>query len=135
MTLPGPRPAARNGDVLPPLRKPLPETPYRVDGGKLVRERQGARTTIQMDGEMVRWATSERVTEEFLKRLKVSRDMNKRAPLGDAHGAWQKVADVPVGWLMDRLPVDAWEDKKALAKVLNDPDMRYLRADGDHRTL
>jgi hypothetical protein len=135
MTLPATQPAALNGDVLPPRRKPLPETPYRIDGGKLVRERAGARTVVQMSNQQIKWATSEWVSEDFLKSMAHTRNQEKRAPLGDKHGAWQKVAEFPLNWFMNKLPTDAWEDMKAISKIANDGDNRAFRADGNHRRI
>jgi hypothetical protein len=112
------------------------ETRAYVDAsGNYVRERPGTRTTVTMDDQMVKWATSEYVSEEFLKRLAHTRNQEKRAPMGDKHGAWQKVGDYPAAWFMDQLPKDAWEDKKALGKIINNSDNRAFRADGNHRTF
>lgn len=111
----------------------LPETRTYRDGNRMVRERAGARTVIEMDDQMIRWATTPRITQAFLDNLANQRKQNRRAPLGDSHGAWQKVAELPVSWLMGKIPPDAWEDKKTIAKLINDSDVRGLRTDGDHR--
>lgn len=113
----------------------LPETRTYRDGNRMVRERAGARTVIEMDDQMIRWATTPRITQAFLDSLAASRNLNRRAPLGDSHGAWQKVAEIPVSYLMGKLPPDAWEDRKALSKIIGDRDVRKLRTDGDHRTF
>jgi len=120
---------------LPPNRRPdLPETRAYIDGsGRYVRERPGTRTMLTMDGDMMRWAETTRITQEFLERLKHTRDQNKRAPLGDKHGAWQKIADIPMKLWAEKLPPHAWDDKTAIKKLLNDPEVRLFRADGDYR--
>jgi hypothetical protein len=112
------------------------ETRAYVDAsGNYVRERPGTRTTVTVDDQMVKWATSEYVSEEFLKRMAHLRNQEKRAPLGDSHGAWQKVAELPMSWFMNQLPTHAWEDKKAVAKIVNDSSNRAFRADGSHRRI
>lgn len=100
-----------------------------------VMDRDGARTKVLMDGQMMRWSTSEWISQEFLDRLKVMRNMERKAPMGDSHGGWMKCAEVPVAWLLNKLPPDAWDDQKAVARLLNDPDVRYFRCDGSHRRL
>lgn len=37
--------------------------------------------------------------------------------------------------LIQHLPFDAWGDEKAVAKVLNNPEVRFFRTDGNHRRL
>ena len=100
-----------------------------------VMDRDGARTKVLMDGRMMRWATSEWVSTEFLDRLKGMRDQERRAPMGDATGAWQRVAEIPAALLFDKIPPDAWADEKAIGRLLNDPDLRAFRTDGNHRRL
>lgn len=100
-----------------------------------VYHRPGGYTKIELDGQMMKWATSEWVCQEFLDKLQDLRNAGGRAPLGDSHGAWQKIAEVPFNLLADKIPVEAWEDQKAIAKVLNDRDLRYFRTDGDFRWL
>jgi hypothetical protein len=120
----------------PPARQQLPETRGYIDAsGNYVRERPGVRTTVVQDDKIYRWATAQRVSGQFLEWCKNSRDQNKRAPLGDSHGAWQKVAEIPMTLFMEKLPPHAWEDKKAIAKLANDPDLRLFRTDGDFRRL
>lgn len=97
--------------------------------------RQGGYTKFEFERNVLKWATSEYVTQEFLDLMAEQRNRETRAPLGDKHGAWQKVADVPASILFDKIPVDAWEDKKALGRILNDSDFRAFRADGNHRTF
>lgn len=105
-----------------------------MDGpNRMVRYGQGSSTIIEATADEVRWATRTYVTDDLLARNAEGRKANRRAPLGDAHGAWQKVADVPLALIFEKIPHDAWEDKKAWAKVLNDPEVRYFRADGDYR--
>lgn len=98
-------------------------------------ERQGARTKVMLDGQMLRWATAERVSQEFLDRMKALRDMERKAPRGDSTGCWQKVAEIPVSFLLDRVPPDAWGDERAINKILNSSDFRGFRCDGNHRRL
>jgi hypothetical protein len=38
-----------------------------------------------------------------------------------------------MSWFMNQLPKDAHEDKKALAKIINNSDYRKFRADGNTR--
>lgn len=73
------------------------------------------------------------VSDDLLAKNAEGRKRNARAPLGDSHGGWQKIADVPFSLLMSKIPPDAWEDQAALAKLLNDPEIRAFRCDGDHR--
>lgn len=120
---------------MPNATSVIPETRTRLDGNRMVRDRPGSRTVIEMDNQMVRWATTPRITQEFLDRLGDQRKQNRRAPLGDKHGAWQKVCELPVSWLMGKIPPDAWEDRRAIAKLINDRDVRGLRTDGDGRTF
>lgn len=113
-------------------------TPYRLvdqraDGWTM--ERDGARTKVMMDGKMLRWATSERVSQEFLDRLKTMRDQERRAPMGDSTACWQKVCEIPAALLFEKIPPDAWGDEKAMARLLNDPSLRAFRCDGSHRRL
>lgn len=77
--------------------------------------------------------TTTAIPTSFLDARAEERKRATRAPLGDHHGAWQKVAEIPLALLFSKIPVDAWEDQAALAKLLNDPDMRNFRSDGDHR--
>jgi hypothetical protein len=100
-----------------------------------VMDRDGARTKVLMDGQMMRWSTSEWISQEFLDRLKAMRDQERRAPMGDSTGCWQKVAEIPVSFLLNRIPADAWDDQKAIGSLLNDPDLRAFRTDGNHRRL
>lgn len=84
---------------------------------------------------MMKWATSHWVSSEFLDRLKDMRDQERRAPMGDRTGCWQKVAEVPAALLFDKIPPDAWADEKAIGKFLNSSDFRAFRTDGNHRSL
>jgi hypothetical protein len=112
---------------------PQPTRAYVDASGRYVRERQGSKTIVEANGDEVRWSTNEWISDDFLARLKHTRDQERRAPLGDSHGAWQKVAEIPLSLLMQKLPPEAWEDKRALAKIVNDADLKYFRADGNHR--
>jgi hypothetical protein len=116
-----------------PSRRPLPETRAYMDGGKLVRERPGARTTVHIDNDMVEWATSEVVSDTFLKKMAHLRNQERRAPRGESRGEWQLVGEYPATWFFNQLPQDAWEDTKAIGKIVNNGDYRALRADGNHR--
>ena len=100
-----------------------------------VMDRDGTRTKVLMDGNMLRWATSEWVSTEFLDRLKDMRDQERRAPMGDSTGCYQKVAEIPAALLFDKIPPDAWADEKAIGRLLNDPDLKYFRCDGNHRRI
>ena len=100
-----------------------------------VMDRDGARTKVLMDGEMLRWSTSEWISTEFLDRLKAMRDQERRAPMGDSSGCYQKVAEIPAALLFEKIPPDAWGDEKAMARLLNDPDLKSFRVDGNHRRL
>lgn len=100
-----------------------------------VMDRDGARTKVLMDGSMMRWATSEYISQEFLDRCKSMRDQERKAPRGDSHGGWMKCAEIPVSFLLSRIPADAWDDQKAIGSLLNDPDLRAFRTDGNHRRL
>lgn len=128
---------ALNGEVLPPSRSPRRLSPaYRVterrsDGFSFARH--GASTKVMLDAETMRWATAEYVSDTFLERMARLRNLERRAPRGDSHGAWQKVAEVPYNWLFSKVP--ELEDAKAVAKLLNDSDYRRLRCDGTHRRL
>lgn len=78
----------------------------------------------------VRWGVAERIDRRLIDRNHERGTRTGRAPLGDSHGAWQKAAEVPLSVLMEKLPPETWEDQKALAKFLNDPDNRAFRCDG-----
>lgn len=117
-------------------RQTLPPTRAYINAdGAYVRERPGVRTTVVNDDQVYRWATTERVSGKFLEWVAESRNQEKRAPLGDSHGAWQKVCEIPMTLFMEKLPPHAWEDKKAIAKLVNDPDLRLFRTDGTHRRM
>jgi hypothetical protein len=97
------------------------------------------RTVVQVDGDTINWAEQRWISEDMLKRLEHSRNQEKRAPLGDSHGAWQKVAEIPLSMIYDKLPPGGWSDPEAVDKamrgILNDSDYRLFRADGTHRRL
>jgi hypothetical protein len=120
---------------LPPNRRPsVPETRAYINAsGEYVRERPGVRTTITADDDIMKWATAEYVSQAFLDKMAHLRNQEKRAPRGESRGEWQLVGEYPMSWFMNQLPKDAWEDKKALAKIINDGDMRKFRADGNTR--
>lgn len=81
----------------------------------------------------VRWGVTEEVDGRLLDANHERGTRTGRAPLGDSHGAWQKVSEIPVSVLFNKLPPEHWEDEKALARVLNDPEMRAFRCDGGRR--
>ena len=95
--------------------------------------RQGAATKVLLDGQTMRWATAEWMSQEFLDRMAALRNLERKAPRGDSHAGWQKVAEVPLTWLLGKVP--ELDDDRRLARVLNDSDYRYLRCDGNHRRL
>jgi hypothetical protein len=115
-------------------RKNRAQTRMEITGnGTAIYHRPGGFTKFEFEDKIMRWATSEWVSQDFLDLLANERNVEKRAPLGDSHGAWQKVAEVPTTMLFDKVPPDALEDNKAINRWLNDPDMRAFRTDGAHR--
>jgi hypothetical protein len=67
-----------------------------------------------------------------------------RAPVGDKHGAWQKVAEIPLSLLMQRAPEAfaeagragfSFADQDKLRKLINDSDFKKLRSDVPERTF
>lgn len=61
------------------------------------------------------------VSDHLLKKLAHQRSSRTRvAPLGDSHGAWSKMGELPLSFLTNRVPPDAWEDEKAIARVLEE---------------
>jgi hypothetical protein len=93
--------------------------------------------TIRVDDDdrMVRWQAAEHIPEAFLARNRMKQDKGGRAPLGDSHGAWQEVAEIPLSFLMEKLPPDAWEDEAALRRLVNDPDLKAFRTDAPGRVF
>ena len=57
--------------------------------------RQGAATKVLLDDKMLRWATAEWMSQEFLDRMASCAISERKAPRGDSHAGWQKVAEVP----------------------------------------
>jgi len=103
-----------------------------------IRRMPGVETKVRLDDagrgrHQIRLQQTTAIPESFLAARAAERAAAGRAPLGDSHGAWQKIAEIPLALLFSRIPVDAWEDQDALAKVLNDPDLRKFRSDGDYR--
>lgn len=90
---------------------------------------------LDVDGDMLKWATRVHVPDDLLDRLAEGRKANRRAPLGDKHGSWQKVAEIPLAHAFDKIPPDAWEDRRAWEKLLNSGELRAFRCDGDHRVF
>lgn len=118
------------------MRKKRAPTRMEITGeGRATYHRPGGFTKFEFENNVLKWATSEWVSQEFLDLMAEMRNLERRAPLGDKHGSWQKVADVPASILFDKIPVDAWDDRKALGRILNDSDFRAFRADGNHRTF
>src|SRR5262245_3638187 len=67
-----------------------------------------------------------------------------RAPIGDQHGAYQKIAEIPLGLLMEHcrgsfreLLERGWSfsDQKRLKRLINDGDFKKLRSDVPERTF
>lgn len=65
-----------------------------------------------------------------------------RAPIGDSHGAYQKVAEIPLGLLMEHAPEAfaeagragfSFADQDKLRKLINDSDFKKLRSDVPER--
>lgn len=96
-------------------------------------------TKVELDGRTMRHATSEIISQEFLDSLQAQRNLNKRAPLGDSHGAWQKCAEIPINLIYQNMPKEEWGDERAFERatlrIANDANYRAFRTDGDHRTL
>lgn len=78
----------------------------------------------------VRWGVKSLIDGRLLDANHERGTRTGRAPLGDSHGAWQKCGEYPISVLFNKLPPEHWEDEKALAKILNDPEMRAFRCDG-----
>lgn len=110
-----------------------------IDGaGRLHLQRMGARTIIECNGKNWEWATTTVVPQALMEANQRARNASgsRRAPMGDSTGCWQKVADhIPVEWLKSQIPMDAWDDEKALNRLLNSRDYRKFRVDGDFRRL
>lgn len=114
-------------------RRTMGRVEMRGDSALLHRGDGSGFVKATLDGNTLKWTNNEWVPTDLLDRLAAERNLEKRAPMGDSHGSWQKVAEIPVALLLDRIPFDAWGDDRAMAKVLNDPDLRAFRADGNHR--
>lgn len=98
------------------------------------------RTVVELDGRTLKWAEQRWVPDNLLKVLEHSRNLERQAPRGDRHGAWQKVGEIPLSLVWDKLrrhedPADERAFDRACARVLNDSDYRAFRADGSHRKL
>lgn len=104
---------------------------------RIVRGDGSGFTTMTMDGRTMQYATSEWISYEWLDRLKAERDLERRAPLGDSHGAWQKCAEIPLNIIYDNLPKEEWADghafEKAIVRVCNNSDYKMFRTDGNNR--
>jgi hypothetical protein len=108
-------------------------TDRNATGGTLTRD--GAQTKILLDGDLMQWATSEVISHTFLDACKQMRDLERKAPRGESTSCMQKVAEIPFSLLISKIPPDAWDDDKAIARLLNDPDLRAFRTDGNHRRI
>jgi hypothetical protein len=95
--------------------------------------RPGVRVTVDIDGDTRRVWNTYSIPHKQLDAFKAQRNQNRRAPLGDSDGAWVKCAEIPLSLLLQKIPPDAWGDEKALAKLLDDPEWRAFRTDGEHR--
>lgn len=103
----------------------------RRDGrNRIVRERRGGATLIEVDGDQCRWATTEIVPSDLLAKLAEGRKRNGRtAPLGDRHGAFVKMGEVPIALLIQKgVPASQWGDAEVLTRILNDPDYRAFKS-------
>lgn len=105
--------------------------------GRLHLQRIGVQTIVECQGNKWEWATTTVVPQTLLEANQRARNgASRRAPMGDRTACWQKVADgIPVEWLMSQIPVDSWEDEKAVNRLLNSRDYRKFRTDGDFRRL
>lgn len=99
--------------------------------------RPGVSVDVRLDRqrgkELVRLQQTTAIPQSFLDARAEERKNGGRAPLGDSHGAFQKIAEVPLALLFSKIPPDAWEDQTALRKLLNDPDIRKFRSDAEGR--
>lgn len=82
--------------------------------------------------------TTTAIPQSFLdaraaERGRARDDNGGRAPTGDSHGAWQKVAEIPLSLLLKHVPFDAFQDQTALRRLVNDPDFQLLRSDVEQR--
>lgn len=94
------------------------------------------RTVVEVADGTMRWATTQIVPEAFLDRLAAQRAAApRRAPLGDRHGGWQKLGELPLALALQHIPADAWEDGKAWSQLLNDRDLGRFRAQPEGRRL
>lgn len=93
--------------------------------------RPGVTTTLEPEGDRVH------ITNEYeIPNQWVSQNEEKlaacsgRAPLGDSHGAWQLAfnAPIPLSLINKYVPMDAWNDEKAWAKLINSADYRRFRS-------
>lgn len=103
-----------------------------------VRGQPGSKVDVQLEPasigkHRIRLQQTTAIPRAFLDARAEERKAAGRAPLGDSHGAWQKVAEIPLSLLFAKIPPDAWQDERALNKLLNDPDLRFFRSDGEHR--
>jgi hypothetical protein len=107
--------------------------------GNVVRlsTRPGVETRIERDGDTTRIWNTTRIPGAFLDGLQVQRnDATGRAPLGDSNGAWQKVAEIPLDLILEKLGGAAnWEDEKAWKRTVNDSDFSRFRTDAPGRTF
>jgi hypothetical protein len=101
---------------------------------RMVRHRPGGKQIYRLQGNELKWAVVEYVPEDLTDRLARSRSLERRQPLGSPENFWLKVGEYPISWLASQVPMNAWDDRKALARrVVNNRDFRRLRADSDTR--
>lgn len=122
----------------PSFRNGFLDLPRMTEQNFTIKHRPGVATKVRLDDagrgrHQIRLQQSTAIPTSFLDRLAAQRNAGGRAPMGDSHGAYQKVAEIPLALLFEKIPPDQWEDQKALAKLLNDPDLRKFRTDGLHR--
>jgi hypothetical protein len=110
-----------------------------MDQDFFIRTKPDVRVDVDLTGrdrhgrQKLRLQQTTAIPQSFLDARAEERKRATRAPLGDSHGAYQKIAEIPLALLFAKIPPNAWNDQAALRKLLNDPDIRAFRSDGDHR--
>lgn len=97
--------------------------------------RPGVHVTVESDGHTTQVWNTYAIPTKALDRNADLRKLNRRAPLGDSHGAYQHVAELPLALVLSQIPPELWEDEKEWKKLLNSGEYRFFRVDGDHRTF
>lgn len=97
--------------------------------------RPGVETLIEREGNTTRVWNTYAIPQSFLDRLKAERNnAPTRAPLGDRNSGMQKIAEVPLEWLLDKIGgAKNWEDLERQARLLNDSDYSDFRTDAPGR--